>query len=113
MAKLHGRRGLLNGPGFHSTAAIVAEITDSGDNVAWDKPYYPSRPQPTLVISDCDRSIDFDFNGDTAEGMRNDQRKLDTLIDALTKLRDGIAIENERFRARERAFKAHKKKFEN
>jgi hypothetical protein len=105
--KVHGKRALLNPPGHHSTAAIVAEISDTGN---WKpgcghdgKPLPPDEAyaaQPfylMLSISDCDRRINFLFEWETADDRRAGLRKVDTLIDALTAFRHGLVIEQARY----------------
>lgn len=110
--RVHGKRALLNSPGHDSTAAIVAEIEDTGhwrdgqdrsgeplhDN-GWYAPY------SEFQITDCSRGVSLSVRVDSANGYRNSLRKVDTMIDALTKLRDGLVVERKRYVQRERIAK--------
>jgi hypothetical protein len=107
--KVHGRRSLLNGAGIQSTAAIVAEVEDTstwhegkngkGDDLttAWQ-----ARPDYTLSISDCYRTITIEMDMDTPAEWRNSIRKLNVMIDALTRMRDGVVEERARYVQRAR-----------
>ena len=114
--KMHGGRALLNLPGHHSTAALVAEIgnterwrvgqtkDDEGDVISkW------SQPMCTLQFSNCDRSIAFDMEGlahaATDDARENDLYKIDTMIDLLQKFRAGLVIEHQRAQDRAVMFK--------
>lgn len=105
--KVHGRRALLNPPGHHATAAIVAEISDTGH---WKpgcgadgKPLPPDEAfasQPfylMLAISDCDRRINLSIAWESADDRRAALYKVDTMIDCLTKFREGLVIEQARY----------------
>lgn len=80
--KIVGGREMLNLPGHHSTAAIVAEVTTDG----------PGRYDTYAVvqISDCDRKITLEFNPSDADAHENDLHKVDTLIACLRKFRRGL-----------------------
>lgn len=100
--KTRGKRALLNKSGFHSTAAIVAEVEDTrgwkagcnGEgNPVQKENEYSGTPEVFLHISDCDRKVSFDFEFSTAAGRKNALYKLDTMIDCLVELR--LAIEDE------------------
>lgn len=103
--KYHGKRALLNGPGYHTTGAIVAEIEDTStwpedkngrgnDLSRWDGPRY------VLQISDCSRPISISLDLESEEDFANNLHKLDTMIDALTSMRAGVIIEQERLAER-------------
>lgn len=105
--KWHGGRALLNRPGFQSTAAIVAEIEDTGPATQGtreaDKPTY------SFQLANCDRSISFMLDGfgfyvrdaeydqQIKDAMENDLYKLDVMIETLQKFRDGVALEQKRY----------------
>lgn len=100
---------MLNLPGHQSTAALVAEIEDTGPaNKTQSRRDH--NPNYTLQISNCDRSISFEIDSfnyvyrDESEGRRasfeNDLHKLDTMIDLLTRFRAGVALEQNRFARR-------------
>lgn len=95
--KVHGKRAMLNQPGYCSTAAIVAEIEDTSKRKKKPENDYELQPEVTLQVSDCYRSISFDFHFDEADDRKNDLHKVDVLIDALTAFREGLAIEQERY----------------
>lgn len=102
--QFHGGRSMLNNPGYHSTAAMVAEIEDSStwkipENNADDYMYW-SRPTSTLTVSDCTRSITMDFDWDSQRDRDNSLHKIDVMINLLTRFREGMAIEQERYVAR-------------
>lgn len=102
-----GGRALLNDAGFHTTAAIVAEIEDTrkwpkgkdGDgydlNSSWR-----CTPETTLQITDCDRKVTFEFDWDTKEARRNSYNKVERLVKVLTKFLDALRDEQERYEAR-------------
>lgn len=105
--KFHGGRALLNLPGHHSTAAIVAEIGNTSkwrigtSKDEWGDPLTKwSTPSCTLQIANCDRSIAFEMDGlshtSTDEHRANDLYKIDTMIDILQKFRAGLVIEHQR-----------------
>lgn len=107
----HGRRALLNSPGFSSTAAIVAEIEDTS---GWEKgkdgdgkdlkSAYGAEPDYTLQIANCDRSIAFDLDFGP-EGWANNVRKVEIMIDTLSKFRDGLIAERVAYTMRVRGIK--------
>lgn len=105
-----GGRGLLNLPGFQSTAAIVTEIEDTSHwpegcdedgkefrpgGAAWVR-----HPNYTFQIANCDRSIEFDLNMGTPEGHENNLHKLDTMIRALRAFRKALAEEQQLYEQR-------------
>lgn len=103
--KYHGARALLNLPGQHSTGAVVAEIEDTStwrkgkNREGRDLDRWSVEPSYTLQISDCSRTVNLDLDlhsGATPEQQENNLHKLDTLIDALTKFRAGVALEQQR-----------------
>ncbi len=102
--KFHGTGTLLNNPGFHSTAAIMATVEDSSEWVeeASDKKTYTSAitPETVLNISDCDRTIRMDFDWDSEEARQNSLDKVDKMLLALTTFRASLQLEQERYVAR-------------
>lgn len=99
--KWHGGRALLNDPGHHGLAAVIAEIVDSeseypdGDTPRWYTPAY------TFQIADCDRHIALEIDLETTEDRRNTLKKLDRLISTLEKFREGVRVEADRAARRE------------
>lgn len=113
--KVHGRRALLNMPGYQSTAAIVAEIQDTSEIPIEQTPggrpidrhtveysLVPVRGQ--LQISDCTRAIEFDVAMvDSSENTyENTLFKLDTMIEALTEFRRGLKAERKLYLKRQK-----------
>lgn len=102
--KFFGKRALLNLPGEQGTAAIVAEIEDTSN---WKpgtdcygeplKSKWRAKPQWTLSVSDCSRSIDLSIDLDSEREYENSLHKLDTIIDAVAGLRQGLVIERGRY----------------
>lgn len=86
------RNAMLNKPGFHSVAAISAEI--SYHTATKDEHW--TGVHGNLHISDCSRVICVDLDATTASGktedlvreIENTQHKLDTLISVLTEARE-------------------------
>lgn len=77
------RQEFLNLPGKNSTAAIVAHIIQNEMNAEEDS----QRVDVELHISDCIRTIDFDFEVNSDYNRENALYKLDTLIKVLTEFR--------------------------
>lgn len=105
--KYHGHRALLNLPGHESTAAVVAEIEDTtgwaegkdrnGNALdSWNR-----HPDYTFKLANCDRSIAFEFDLCSAESRANSFFKIDTMITALQKFRDGLEVEAREYRKRD------------
>jgi hypothetical protein len=99
---------MLNPPGFHSTAAIVAEVEDtrdwkvgcdaSGDPIALGDDAYKAEPSYAMLqISDCSRTVNLSIGFRTAGDRRDALVKVDRLVDALTEFRKGLVIEQERY----------------
>jgi hypothetical protein len=107
--KVHGSRALLNLPGHHSTATIVAEIEDTGGWTAGksrngeDLTGYNAKPEWTFTLSDCDKRVYLELDFGSENNLENNLYKIDTMLDALTKLREGVVIENERYMKRRKS----------
>lgn len=104
--KVHGSRALLNQPGHHSTAAIVAEIEDTRDWIVGrgrggaDLQRYNAAPLSTFTITDCDSKVNIEVGFDSDNGLENSLHKVDTMISALRKLRRGLVLEGARYAER-------------
>jgi len=95
MRKVHGGRALLNLPGFHSTAAIVAEVDDTArKQFSFDDDGYQLAAEVVCKITDCDNHVNIEFDLTTANQLENSLHKLDTMIEALMGMRDGLVIEH-------------------
>jgi hypothetical protein len=88
-------REFLNLPGFNAGAYVLAEVQDTSrrepeeDNNGW-RNYSPSL---TLEISDCSRRIGLEFDVCSERELENSLHKVDTLIDALWRFRQGLKEE--------------------
>lgn len=111
MSEWHGKRALLNLPGYESTAAIVAEIEDTGhwepglngDGREIDR---AERAMGVycLQFANCDRSITFDIGFGLQDGnYDNTMNKLGLMIDCLQEFRKGVKVEHRRFVKRMKA----------
>jgi hypothetical protein len=99
--QVHGGRSLLNMPGHHSTAAIVAECDDTvSREINDDDDGYRLQPNITCKITDCDSSVNIEFDVSTANQLENSLFKVDAMIDALMGMRDGLIIEHHRLQDR-------------
>jgi hypothetical protein len=106
-------RRFLNKPGFHAGAYVRAELEDTSSRVptcskqgVWFNP----EPEVTLELKDCSRSIYLEFDWDTIDGRRNSLHKLDVLVDALTRLRAGLVVEQRLYVERERRIRREQRK---
>lgn len=83
MNVLFARREFLNFPGWHTTASIVADLTESfldePNEVGWK-----NWVSATFHIADCDRKIKLDLDLVTDEDFENTLYKMDMII-AVTK----------------------------
>lgn len=111
---VRGARLLLNLPGVQSTAAIVAEVEDTrrwqtgrfreGTPLNWDdNSEWSLVPDTVLKVSDCDRSVTFSIEWQSARHRRAALTKVDRLIEALVAFRAALAEEQRLYVARCRA----------
>lgn len=113
--KVHGGRALLNQPGHHSTAAIVAEIEDTRDWITGkgrggdDLQRYNAAPLSTFTITDCDNKVNIEVGFDSDNGLENSLYKVDTLIATLRKLRRGLVLEGARYAERAKKIPADRR----
>lgn len=94
-----GARYLLNLPGHHSTAAIVAEVVYELDG-KW------SSCDAQIVLSDCSRVLSLEFCPTDLGEHENDLHKIDTLISTLQEFRRALK------RAHRHAHRAYERKDE-
>lgn len=84
-------RKFLNRKGYHAGAYIIAEVEDSsrfkGDEAGWGYIH------TDLTLADCGRSVSFEFPLSTAGHRRNSLRKLDIMIDTLSRFREALEAE--------------------
>lgn len=104
-----GGRTLLNDPGFHSTAALVAEIEDTsywpegknGDgydlNSSWRL-----QPVTTFQITDCDKKVSFDIDWESPALMRNSLKKVRRMLKVLTAFEAALVDEQKLYNERKK-----------
>lgn len=103
---VYGSRALLNLPGHHTTAAIVAEIENTSrwpegkSREGRDLDRYNAQPEITCRITDCDNAVNIEFDVDTPNSVENSLHKIDTMIAALRAMRRGIVAEAPRAQKR-------------
>jgi hypothetical protein len=99
-------RTLLNYPEFDGGAFVRVFVEDTSAR-------RPRRriPEPRLRlrIGDCDNEIYLEFGVDSHDRRENSLHKIDTLLDALHRFRDGVQAEADLREERERA-RAHNRK---
>jgi hypothetical protein len=105
--RYHGARHILNKPGYHTTGVIVAELEDTStwhDGCRADgrpiEDTWDLIPSSVLQIADCSRTITLSVDMHSPEDRENTKYKLDRMIDALTKFRAGIDLEEQRIKER-------------
>ena len=84
----------LNLPGFYGDAFIRVFVEDTSAQADGD-------PELLLQIADCMNTINLEFSVETAELRENSLFKVDTLLGALHRFRDGLAAEAELAERRE------------
>ena len=76
-----GRSALLNKSGFDSVAAIACKVSTDGEGFI----------DGEIAISDCSRVINLDMStwgyNNKQKRIKSNRRKIDTLIEVLTKFR--------------------------
>ena len=95
-------RKFLNTLGHHAGAYVLAEVEDS-TNFRKDRKGHWPWVEITLKLADCDRVVSFDFDLETASGRRNSLRKMDLLVETLSRFRNALyeeaALAEERARS--------------
>ncbi len=93
-----GRRGVrvderleLNLPGFHGGAFVRVFVQDTSTKTRWRGA--PPEPRVRLRIADCENEISLWFELDSPELRTNSLHKIDTLLGALHRFRDALALE--------------------
>jgi hypothetical protein len=93
-------RTLLNYPEFDGGAFVRVFVEDtSGRRVRRRIP----EPRLRLRIGDCRNEIYLEFGVKSQASRENSMHKIDTLLDALHRFRDGLDAEAELYAERERA----------
>ena len=109
-------RWLLNLPGFHGGAYVVAYLEDTRerglqrdrgcDDAECTKCPSNFEPRMFLELADCNDRITLEFDLDSTAGRENSLHKLDTLLAALRVFREGLVEEFEPYDRRQREFEA-------
>lgn len=101
-------REFLNKPGFHSGSNIYCSISQEFYSSKCDSKY-PDYLEVEFNIFDCSRAITLTFDTDNKEDRENSIYKVNTMIDVLTKFRDGMITEFKAWEEIERLKEEEKK----
>jgi hypothetical protein len=93
-------RAFLNLPGFYDGAYVVAYVEDTSERTI-ARQVNPT-PRTILEIADCTNRVNLEFDVDSDLALENSLHKVETLIRALTRFREGLVVEGERYRRRGR-----------
>lgn len=85
-------REFLNLSGWHGGAYVIAEVEDTSRQAA-DEWGESELPRTCLRIADCVSECRFEFDLDTLDAQENSLHKVETLIDALQRFREGLMAE--------------------
>lgn len=94
-------RLVLNRPEFDGGAYVRAFVEDTSGRKRRFRRTPPS-PRLKLRVADCVNEVSLEFSVESAELRENALFKIETLLAALGRFRDGLAAEAELFAARER-----------
>lgn len=81
----------LNRPGLYGDAYVRVYVEDTSDL----RGRRARDPQLVLEIADCTNAINLEFSLESAQLRENSLFKVDTLLGALQRFRDGLAAEAE------------------
>ena len=93
-------RQFLNLPGYHHGAYVLAYVEDTTDRAGGDGARPCPTPQVDLEIGDGAGRVTLEFAIDSAGERLNAFHKIDTLVDALVRFRDGLAVEADLYAGR-------------
>jgi len=93
-------RTRLNFPDFYGDAFVRVFVEDTTERTRRRERYYV--PRFELAIADCIETINLEFSVSTAELRANSLFKIDTLLGALHRFRDALALEAELAAERQR-----------
>jgi hypothetical protein len=93
---------LLNLPGYYGEAYVYVFVEDTSARRLRRRRALP-HPRLRLVIADCVNEIRLELDLSDAGLRANSQHKIETLIGALERFRDGLAAEAELYAEREQA----------
>lgn len=77
----------LNRPGYYGGAYVRVLVEDTSDRRG------PAHPRIRLRIADCTNTINLEFSLESRGHRANSLHKIDTLLAALQRFRDGLAAE--------------------
>jgi hypothetical protein len=94
---------LLNRPGLYGDAHVHVFVEDTSGRGAkrWLRRAEVPSPRLLLQISDCMNEINLEFDVSSVDYRENSLHKIDTLLGALQRFRDGLAAEAELYERRE------------
>jgi len=102
-------RTYLNRPGFYGDASVRVFVEDTSARRVRRSP--PS-PRVRLRVANCTNEIALEFDLDSPELRDNSLFKIDTLLAALHRFRDGLAAEVELYAQRERVLRTRTRRRE-
>jgi len=91
----------LNRDGFYGDAYVRVFVEDTSTRTR--RGHEPPSPRLRLRIADCANTINLEFDVESPELRDNSLFKINTLLDALERFRDGLAAEAALYAERERA----------
>jgi hypothetical protein len=94
-------RTRLNLPGLYGDAYVRVFVEDTSHRKVRLR-RVPPHPRLKLRIADCANVINLEFDVDSAELRENSLFKINTLLNALHRFRDGLVAEAELYEQRER-----------
>jgi hypothetical protein len=94
-------RARLNRDGFYGDAYVRVFVEDTSTRTR--RRGEPPSPRLRLRIADCANTINLEFDVQSPELRDNSLFKIDTLLAALNRFRDGLAAEAALYAERERA----------
>jgi hypothetical protein len=94
-------RTRLNLPGLYGDAYVCVFVEDTSRRKLRLR-RVPPQPRLKLRIADCVNVINLEFDVGSAELRQNSLFKINTLLNALHRFRDGLVAEAELFEQRER-----------
>jgi hypothetical protein len=93
-------RLFLNRPKFDGGACVRVFVEDTSGRAHRFR-RTPPAPRFRLRITDCAHEVNLEFSVDSAERRENSLFKIETLLGALTRFRDGLAAEADLYAERE------------
>ena len=91
----------LNLPGYYGDACVCVLVEDTSARKLRRRHRSPPHPRLRLEIADCVNEIRLEFDLSTPGLRENSRHKIETLIGALERFRDGLAAEAELYARRE------------